>query len=224
MYCKVSTSSLYKWVLYFIQVDLVSKKFICRHPSSNTCHVPCHSTMCLSINKRIYGHICNECLISPNIQETIVYCMIVWTVFFLIMKILYAWPPLSMKSSPLGYWEAFCMVRVHCHWPLHFKDIHSIVSCVCYWCMVKQLARRDEELRMQGEELERLNGLVNRLVERQSVDQQHINSLRTEHNAEIQSLQEQLRRAYGAKCSKEVRSYIPFFHSILPSWPKVDES
>lgn len=88
--------------------------------------------------------------------------------------------------------------------------------------MVEQLARRDEELRMQGEELERLNALVSRLAERQSVDQEHINSLRTEHNAEIQSLQEQLRRAYGAKCSKEVNSYIPFFHSMFPSWPKVD--
>lgn len=74
--------------------------------------------------------------------------------------------------------------------------------------MVEQLARRDEELRMQGEELERLNALVSRLAERQSVDQEHINSLRTEHNAEIQSLQEQLRRAYGAKCSKEVKTYI----------------
>lgn len=70
--------------------------------------------------------------------------------------------------------------------------------------LVGQLARRDEERVMQGEELERLKAIVARLAERQSVDQQHIDSLKTEHNAEIQSLQEQLRQAYGAKCSKEV--------------------
>ncbi len=71
---------------------------------------------------------------------------------------------------------------------------------------MEQLARRDEELGIQGEEIERLKSMVSRLADRQTMDQQHADALKTEHTAEVQSLQDQLRQAYGAKYAKEVRS------------------
>jgi len=48
--------------------------------------------------------------------------------------------------------------------------------------------------------------MVSRLADRQTMDQQHADALKTEHAAEVQSLQDQLRQAYGAKYAKEVRS------------------